>query len=422
MYDPGLSFEGEILSIRGAKIVALLPLIPIGALCEIESTPASKAVVVAFNNDEAILLPISSCSYIAPGTRVTSNGLSPTLSLNQVTPWGVFNYAGESLTINAEPKSENIVLALEAQPPKPVERKKLAAQCLTGVRSIDALFPIAYGQRIALLAQPGVGKSTLLGTITRNAQVDCTIIGLIGERGREVNEFIDESVGDLNANNAMIFVATSDALPMTRWLTALAATRAAEYFRSQGKNVLLCIDSLTRCARAIREYSLVLGELPVRHGFTPSVYELLPRLLERAGNDHTGSITAVYTLLSEENGEDPLSSEIISLLDGHLFLSKQLAQRGIFPAIDPLRSISRLSSKLCNERQREAINTFIGYWSRLDRDRDMLQLGGTADEELLYAAKIEANMVNFLRQKLGQKVTLEQAQAELYESITKINS
>ncbi len=402
--------------------MALLPLIPIGALCEIKSTPPSKAVVVAFNNDEAILLPLYVCSNIAPGSKVTSHGLPPTLTLHQANPWGVFNYAGEHLASDSQHESECTVLALDAEPPKSIERKKLINQCTTGIRSIDALFPIAYGQRIALLAQPGVGKSTLLGAITKNAQVDCTVIGLVGERGREVNEFIDESVGDLNENNAMIFVATSDALPMTRWLTALAATRAAEYFRSQGKNVLLCIDSLTRCARAIREYSLVLGELPVRHGFTPSVYELLPRFLERAGNDHTGSITAIYTLLSEENGEDPLSSEIISLLDGHLFLSKQLAQRGIFPAIDPLRSISRLSSKLCNEKQRDAMGSFIHYWSRLERDKDMLQLGGIEDEELLYAAKIEEKMINFLRQRLGQKVTLEQALAELYKSITKINS
>jgi FliI/YscN family ATPase len=276
----------------------------------------------------------------------------------------------------------------------------------TGIRAIDLCCPIGFGQRIGLFAGPGVGKSTLLGIIAKNASVDRIVISLVGERGREVKEFIEESLGAEGLQRSIIIVSTSDEPPIRRKLAAMSATRIAEYFRDRGERVLLLIDSLTRTARAIRDVSLSAGELPVRQGYTASVFEELPRILERAGTSPSGSITAIYTILAEALEEqDILSEEMKSLLDGHIVLDRKLAQSGLFPAINVTKSLSRLTHRLLSDEEILHIRTLLEILHRLMNDKELLQLGGIADSKLKFCMEQERELLDFFHHGICAKLT-----------------
>ena len=270
---------------------------------------------------------------------------------------------------------------------------------LTGICGIDTLTPIGYGQRLGICAGPGVGKSTLLGMICRHADVDVVVYCAVGERGREVKDTLDEVIGPYSRHKTVMIVATSDEPAMARRCAPYLATAIAEMYRDQGKRVLLLVDSLTRTARALREVSLAAGERELRGGLTSYVLRELPLLLERAGTNAVGSITALYTLLTETDVEqDPLANEVKSILDGHLILSPTIANRGIYPAVDYLRSKSRLTHALLNESADKDRQQFLNALARLDRDRDLVLFGGTPDPELEQILKAEPSINSFLNQ------------------------
>jgi type III secretion protein N (ATPase) len=272
---------------------------------------------------------------------------------------------------------------LFSSPPLATTRPLIGKPLITGIRSIDGFCRLGRGQRMAICAPAGVGKSTLLGMIARRSEVDVIIVALVGERSREVTEFIEETLGSEGLRRSVVVVATSSDSSLLRQTAPYTATTIAEYFRDQGMNVLLIVDSLTRLARAIRETSLAAGDLPVRHGYTNAVYTQLPRLVERAGTSSTGTITGLYTVLTNaEDDIDPLADEVKSLLDGHLILSKNLATLGIRPAVDITQSISRLFTRLTSTTHQEYAHDIRRMLSRFLKEREIALLGGTPDREL----------------------------------------
>jgi flagellum-specific ATP synthase len=311
----------------------------------------------------------------------------------------VIDALGRPLNTDVYSTNKRLQIKIRNSPPGPLERSPINSQLTTGVKIVDSFCPIGYGQRMAISASAGVGKSTLIGMITRNARVDATVIALVGERGREVGEFIDECLGPEGLARSILVVATSDESAGRRWMAPQLATAIAENLRDSGLNVLLVIDSLTRSARAIRDLGLSAGELPVRQGYTAAVYTQLPKLLERAGKTKTGSITGLYTLLSSsENEHDALSEEVRSLLDGHLILDSGMARSGIRPAIDPLQSLSRLAGRFIEPTLQVDIECILSAFKRLRNDRDIVLLGGTPDPELRAALELESQITSAISQ------------------------
>ncbi len=415
-HSSSLSIRGTLISVRGSILCATLPSVTMGSRLFIHrrSLPPLPALVVGFDAACVQLLPLEHPEGISPGAIIESgqeNALSQSIALGSV-----LDALGRRLFPHAEHRDsgaprppENLaqfgVDHVHRQPPPPLMRKPIVERFCTGIRTIDGLSPLGKGQRVGLFASAGVGKSTLLGSISRNAECDAVVVALVGERGREVREFLDEALGPEGQKKSIVVYATSDEPPARRMLAASTATAIAEDLRAQGKNVLLLVDSLTRVARAIREVSLCLGELPVRQGYTPSVFTELPRLLERAGNSDRGSITAMYTVLTTEEGEpDALGEELISLLDGHLRMSTRMSKQGIFPAIDPTISLSRLAPKLQTEEGRGDSQRITQGLAKLWRERDMLLFGGTPSPELAHLLKIEANLKAFLTQEPADRV------------------
>lgn len=299
---------------------------------------------------------------------------------------------------------------LHAPAPNPMERARIETMLETGVRAIDGLLPIGRGQRMGVFAAAGGGKSTLLGMLARQSRADVTVIALIGERGREVREFVEDTLGPEGLARSVVIVATSDRPALERARAAHAATAVAEGFRREGQHVLLLMDSVTRFSRALREIGLSAGEPPVRRGFPPSVFAELPRLFERAGSDAHGAITGIYTVLLEDEEDDPVGEEVRSLLDGHVYLSRKLAAKGHYPAIDILASQSRLFGQLAPPAQHRAAQTLRAYLAKLDDIELLVQLGdykpgqdAVADRALAAREGIDA----FLRQSSQDRTAFE---------------
>lgn len=402
-WKPKLLGSGQVSTVRGSLVGATLPLAAIGDLCSIERRNAAPipAQVVAFANGLSWLAPFGAVHGIAQGAAVHSRGSRPCAEIQGDARGRILDALGKDLTpvLNNE-MLEKIRYPVFREPPPPLSRLPIRKQLHTGVRAIDTFCPIGYGQRLGIFAGAGVGKSTLLGMIARHADVDVCVIALVGERGREVQEFIQECLGEQGLSRSVVIVATSDESPLRRLIAPQTATSIAEHYRAQGLRVLLLVDSLTRTARAIREVELAAGEPPVRQGYTSGVYTELPRLLERAGNDDSGSITALYTVLTTgEQDPDPLADEIKSILDGHLVLSQQVQLEGIRPAIDILRSVSRLREKLQSEETQASAEHLLTAAGRIRRDRDIVLLGGTPDSALRAALHVEPGLKRFLSQR-----------------------
>ncbi|MEJ7618220.1 MAG: FliI/YscN family ATPase [Pyrinomonadaceae bacterium] len=307
--------------------------------------------------------------------------------------------------------------AVAARPPAPLERARVTRVLATGVRSIDALLTVGEGQRVGLFAAAGVGKSTLLGMLARGCAADVIVVGLIGERGREVRDFVERDLGAAGLKKSVVFAATSDEPALVRVKAAHAATTAAEHFRDQGLKVLLLIDSVTRFARALREVGLAAGEPPVRSGFPPSAFAEMPRLLERAGNAARGSITAFYTVLVEgDDMTEPVADEVRSILDGHIVLSRALAECGHYPAIDVSRSVSRVMGELVEREHAVAARGTREALSIYEQHRDLIAVGAYKRG---FDAKIDAALERidsiqaFLRQDAGEGIPFETSLAQL---------
>lgn len=295
---------------------------------------------------------------------------------------------------------------LYGEAPNPMQRERIERLVETGIRAIDGVLPLGRGQRVGVFAAAGGGKSTLLATLARQAEADAIVIALIGERGREVREFVEDNLGDAGLARSVVVVATSDRPALERARAAHAATAIAEGLRAEGRHVLLLMDSVTRFSRALREIGLATGEPPVRRGFPPSVFAELPRLFERTGTDAAGAITGIYTVLLEDEEDDPIGEEVRSLLDGHIYLSRKLAARGHYPAIDVLASQSRLMGQLTERAQQSAATALRTHLAKLDEIEILLQVGDykpgqdtAADRALAQREALDA----FLRQPLNER-------------------
>jgi type III secretion protein N (ATPase) len=402
--------KGSVRSIRGVLLRAQVAGVGIGELCHVHDPVSGRrlaAEVIGFEQDEAILSPIGSLEGLSTRTEITPTGQTRAVNVGDALLGRAISAMGECL--DQAPENGGSPLRrypLHAEPPTPFSRQLVVRPLSLGVRSIDGLLTLAQGQRVGIFGEPGVGKSSLLASIVRHTDADVIVIGLIGERGREVRELLDVQLDAKARARTVAVVATSDRPAAERVRAAYVATAQAEYHRDQGRNVLLLMDSLTRFARAQREIGLAVGEPPTRRGYPPSFFSALPRLLERAGPGPTGSITALYTVLTEgDAATDPVAEEARSILDGHIVLSAELAQRNFFPAVDVLRSRSRLMDQVSSDEHRRLAQRIRELMARRN-DIDMLLRVGEyvagsdplADEAIARHGAIEG----FLRQSASE--------------------
>ncbi len=402
--------KGRVQSLLGVVVHATVPNVRLGELCHLVDPSNNRRVlaeVVGLSGETAILTPIGELSGLSSLTEVIPTGDELRIPVGRGLLGRVISAVGEPLDSKPWPP-DNIeeTRSVAAMPPEPLSRGLITEPIQLGIRAIDGLIACGRGQRIGIFGEPGVGKSSLLAEIARNTDADVVVIGLVGERGREVREFLDRQLGPAGQAKSVVVAATSDRPAMERVKAAHVATAIAEYFRDAGKDVLLLIDSITRFARAQREIGLATGEPPTRRGFPPSLFAALPRLLERSGPAPTGSITGVYTILVEGDGTlDPVAEEVQAILDGHIMLSADLAQRNHFPAIDILRSRSRLMEVISPEDHRRAAGRVRELMSRYQEVELLVRVGeyerGTdtvADEAISKIDRINA----FLRQPAGE--------------------
>jgi len=383
----------------------------IGDICSIEIVGRSSqlpAEVVGFKDDSSMLMALGDLKGISPGCRVFALGKTFKIAVGDELLGKVVNGLGECIGQEIPTLSEG-TYSVQNEPPDPMRRKAITDVLATGVRSIDSLLTCGIGQRLGIFAGSGVGKSTLLGMIARNSSADVNVIGLIGERGREVMEFIEKDLGPEGLARSVVVVATSDQPALIRVKAALVATSIAEFFRDKGKNVLLMMDSITRFAMAQREIGLAVGEPPTTKGYTPSVFAVLPKLLERAGNLETGSITGLYTILVEgDDMNEPIADAARGILDGHIVLSRNIATQNHFPAIDVLESISRLMPSIASQEQQKMASVLRSHMAVYNKNQDMINIGAYAsgaNHEIDEAIEINPAIIRFLKQDVNEVYT-----------------
>lgn len=410
-----LEVRGRVVEVTGLIIKARVPGVRIGELCYIETPLRDRPVraeVVGFKNDLVYLMALGELTGIGPDSEVRPTGDVMTVRVGPCLLGRVLDGLGEPIDGRGPiDPTQTVEYPIYAPPPDPMKRKRVLQSFPVGIRVVDALLTIGEGQRMGIFAAAGGGKSTLLGMLARNTVADVNVIALIGERGREVMDFIEESLGEEGLARSVLVVATSDQPSLVRLKSAYVATAIAEYFRDQGKRVILMMDSVTRFARAQREVGLAIGEPPARAGFPPSVFATLPKLLERAGNSDKGSITAFYTVLVEgDDMTEPVADEVRSILDGHIILSRELAARGHFPAIDVLRSASRVMTAVATPDHLKVAQKMKEVIANYEKNRDLILLGAykrgsdpRVDEALDKYPAVEA----FLRQGTHEKDSFE---------------
>ncbi|GBC93903.1 putative ATP synthase YscN [bacterium HR15] len=375
--DP-VRVSGRVVGASGLLIESAGPPARLGELCIIvrgRNTPPLTAEVVGFRGGNLLLMPLGELSGVAAGSLVSPMRQQASVAVGEALLGRILDGVGNPIDGKVLPTMLPRY-PLHREAPHALERPPLREPLPMGVRAIDALLTCARGQRVGIFAGSGVGKSTLLGMMARNASVDVNVIALIGERGREVREFIEGSLGEKGLQRSVMVVATSDQPAVVRQRAAFTATAIAEYFRDQGCHVLLMMDSLTRLAMAQREIGLAAGEPPSARGYTPSVFALMPRLLERAGNSATGSITAIYTVLVDADDiNDPIADTARAILDGHIVLSRALTQRGHYPPIDILSSLSRVMPNIVSQAHLQAANRLRQLLAAYQDAEDLIMIG-----------------------------------------------
>jgi len=414
-HKASVQITGKVTKIVGLTIEADGPLLGIGTRCSIESLDGRNvlAEIVGFNDDRIILMPYGESEGIAPGSPVTNESYGNTVKVSDALLGRVLDGLGNPMD-GKGPIADYELVNVYNSPPQALEREIIKDPVSTGIKSIDNLITVGKGQRVGIFAGSGVGKSVTLGMIARNTDADVNVIALIGERGREVREFIERDLGEEGLKRSVVVVATSDQSALVRKLGAFVGTAIAEYFRSKGLNVMLMMDSVTRFAMAQREIGLTVGEPPTTKGYTPSVFGLLPKLLERAGTKKgKGNITGLYTVLVEgDDMNDPIGDTVRSIIDGHIVLSRALAGKNHYPAIDVLNSASRLMKEIVSVDQYSFAGRLRDLLATYNEAEDLINIGAYVkgsnpriDEAI---AKIE--LINaFLRQGIDESFTLEES-------------
>lgn len=403
----GIPLRGRVTRLTGLALEAALGGARQGEVCAIE-TPAGSlpAEVVGLSEERVILLPLGEAAGLAIGAEVRPTGAPLSVLVGEGLLGRVLDGLGRPL--DGRPLPPGLVRwPVDRPAPGPLERPRLAAPFATGVRALDGLLTLGRGQRLGLFAGAGVGKSALLGQVARHAQADVVVACLVGERGREVREFVEDALGPAGLARGVVVAATSDAPALVRLRAAQVATSVAEWFAESGREVLFLCDSVTRFARAQREVGLAAGEPPARQGYPPSVFQALPRLLERTGARRRGCITALYTVLVAGGDQDePIADEVRGLLDGHVVLERRLAERGHFPAIDVGASVSRVMGQVVGPSHRSAAARVRALLSTWERSRELVLLGAHrpgADPELDLALARWPALEGFLRQAPGER-------------------
>nr|WP_195258052.1 flagellar protein export ATPase FliI [Bacillus paralicheniformis] len=415
---------GKVKQAVGLMIESKGPECSIGDVCKIytkgDGPKAIKAEVVGFKDQNILLMPYLEAANIAPGSIVEATGESLRVKVGSGLIGQVVDAFGNPLDGSALPKGLALVSTDQA-PPNPMKRPPIREKMAVGVRSIDSLLTVGKGQRVGIFAGSGVGKSTLMGMIARETAADLNVIALVGERGREVREFIEKDLGEEGLKRTIVVVATSDQPALMRLKAAYTATAIAEYFRDKGQNVMFMMDSVTRVAMAQREIGLATGEPPTTKGYTPSVFAILPKLLERTGTTENGSITAFYTVLVDgDDMNEPIADTVRGILDGHIVLDRNLANKGQFPAVNILKSISRVMSNIAGKDHIRAANRFREMLSTYQNSEDLINIGAYkkgSSREIDEAIQFHPKLISFLKQEVDEAASLEES-ISLLKSLT----
>lgn len=410
------NIEGRLTRVVGLTMEAVGFDAAIGCACDIitHDNRTLEAEVVGFSGNTLYLMPVKSMQGVSAGARVIPHGMSKTITINDQLLGRVIDGLGQPLDGMDMVKDDSQESPSYAQHSiNPLQRAPIKESLDVGIRAINALVPVGKGQRLGLFAGSGVGKSVLLGMMTRFTTADVVVVGLIGERGREVKEFIEHSLGEEGLKRSVVVASPADESPLMRLRASQLACQIAEYYRDQGKDVLLLMDSLTRYAQAQREISLAIGEPPATKGYPPSVFAMLPQLVERAGNgkEGSGSITAFYTVLTEgDDLQDPIADSARAILDGHIVLSRQLAEGGIYPAIDVEMSISRVATAIVKPEHLKWLQRFKQLLSAYYKNRDLINIGAYvkgSDTEVDMALDYFPKLQKFIQQDLSESISLD---------------
>jgi flagellum-specific ATP synthase len=416
-----IKINGKVTQVIGLTIESQGPDVKLGDVCHIYSSSSQipiEAEVVGFRENKVLLMPLGEIMAIGPGCEVVSTGKPLMVKAGMGLLGKVLDGMGKPM--DGSPLPPGLVeVKVNNNPPNPLTRPRIHSPLSVGVRAIDGLLTIGKGQRVGIFAGSGVGKSTLLGMIARNTEADVNVIGLIGERGREVLDFIERDLGEEGLKKSVVIVATSDQPALIRIKGAMVATAVAEFFRDQGLDVNLMLDSVTRFAMAQREIGLAIGEPPTTKGYTPSVFAMLPRLLERAGTGPSGSITAFYTVLVDgDDMNEPIADTVRGILDGHIVLDRTLAQKGHYPAINVLSSVSRIMKDIVGPEHIQASETMRRLMAVYRNSEDLITIGAYkkgANKELDTAIEHKKWIHDFLQQGVLEASHLEASAAAIIQ-------
>ncbi len=415
---PAWRWSGRVVEANGQTVEAEGPLCSVGECCEIAGADGERhrAEVIGFRGRHVLAMPLNETRGIRYGDAVLAMGVTPRIGVGEAMAGRIVDALGGPLDGLPAPRATEM-WPLDGVVPHPMEREQIREPLQTGLRVLDGMLTVGRGQRVGIFGGSGVGKSTLIGMMTRNTSADITVVGLVGERGREVREFVEDALGAEGRKRSVVLVSTSDQSPLLRMRAAMAATSVAEFYASQGKHVLLVLDSLTRYAMAARELGLAAGEPPASKGYTPSVFARLAKLVERAGNFRSGSITAFYTVLMEgDDQQDPIVDSVRSLLDGHVVLSRSMAAAGWYPPVNVLDSLSRLMPAVTTPEHRTKATTVRRLLAAHARSEDLIRIGAYkpgSDDDLDRALRAMPGLRSFLEQRSDERVTMQESVARL---------
>ena len=422
--DPRVSV-GTVTEMVGLLIESNGPATALGDFCEIHTTENRivRVQVIGFSKGNVLSMALDESAGIQMGDRIVARPVAALLKAGPGLLGRVLDGFGEPMD-GGDPIEATDLCDLFAEAPGPLQREHITEPLVTGIRAIDGLLPCGKGQRVGLFGGSGVGKSTLLGSMCRNSEADVSVIALIGERNREVRAFLEHDLGPEGMRRSVVVVAPSNRPALLRVRACFVALTVAEYFRDQGKNVLLVMDSVTRLAMAQREIGLAAGEPPSQKGYTPSVFNLLPRVFERAGKFRKGSITGFFTVLVEgDDFNEPIADAVRAILDGHIILSRELGAAGHYPAIDILNSVSRLTSDIATAQQKGAMNKLREAMATYRRTEDLINLGAYvsgANPKVDAAVRVRQGMEDFLRQTPDAKIGLQETLLRMADLATQV--